>query len=119
VAHPERSAFLRDRVTVVRTYKAKSRDVAWVIRPVHFVMKRTGLRSDGLLTLDEQTISRAPYRELVLEMDHSDLFTSSRLSREDSEFRKSLMVTLINSSLFSSDDVVPARLAVPEVIRAQ
>ncbi len=115
VAVPERSAFLRDRVTVIRTFKARSRDVAWAIRPFHYVMKRAGARSDGLLTLDEQTISRAPYRELVLEMDHSDLFTSSRLSTEDSAFRRSLMVTLINSSLLSSEDVIPARLHDPEV----
>jgi hypothetical protein len=77
-------------------------------------MKRAGAHSDGLLTLDEQTISRAPYRELVLEMDHSDLFTSSRLSTEDSSFRRGLMVTLINSSLLSSEDVIPARLNDPE-----
>lgn len=97
VGHPERHAFLKERVLVIKAFKPRSRDVSWIIRPVHFVMKRTGSASDGLLKLSEQEIPKAEYTEMILEMDHSDLFTSKRLSKKDSAFRRDLMVSLINS----------------------
>ena len=105
----------------------RSRDVSWVIRPIHFIFKRTGSQSDGLLKLSEQVLPFAQYTDIMLEMDHSDLFTSHRLSNQDCEFRKNLMVNLINMSIernenvevndssFSFEDVIPTRFNNPEI----
>lgn len=83
-------------------------------------MKRTGNANDGLLKYSEQVIPSAEYEEMVLEMDHSDLFTSKRLSRNRTWFRRDMMVNLINSTLAKSstlgaEEVVPAGLDDSEV----
>ncbi len=96
VGKEDRHTFLKEKVCVIRAFKDRSRDVSWVIRPTHFILKRTGSQSDGLLKLSEQVLPFAQYKEIVIEMDHSDLFTSSRLSKQDQLFRKNLMVNLIN-----------------------
>ena len=107
----------------------RSRDVSWIIRPTHFIFKRSGAQSDGLLKLSEQVLPFAQYTEIMLEMDHSDLFTSRRLSKQDREFRKNLMVNLINMSInrnknvevdgddsgFGFEDVIPTWFNNPEI----
>lgn len=108
VGNPERHAYIKNRLLVIKAFKRNSRDVSWILRPVHFVMKRTGNKSDGLLKLSEQEIEKAEYAEVVMEMDHSDLFTSTRLSKKDNQFRKTMMISLINGSLFSSEEEIPA-----------
>jgi hypothetical protein len=115
VNNPERHAYMKERLLVIKAYKRNSRDVTWILRPVHFVMKRTGNKSDGLLKLSEQEIEGAQYSEVVMEMDHSDLFTSTKLSKKNNEFRKTMMISLINSSLLSAEDVVPAGLNDTEI----
>lgn len=110
---------------MIRTFKTRSRDVSWIIRPTHFIFKRSGSQSDGLLKLSEQVLPFAQYTDIILEMDHSDLFTSRRLSKQDRDFRKNLMVNLINTSIernetvedseFSFEDVIPTRLNNPEI----
>jgi hypothetical protein len=123
----DRHKFLKEKLLVIRTFMPRSRDVSWVIRPIHFIFKRTGSQSDGLLKLSEQVLPFAQYTDIMLEMDHSDLFTSHRLSNQDCEFRKNLMVNLINMSIernenvevndssFSFEDVIPTRFNNPEI----
>lgn len=125
VEREDRHKFLKEKVLVVRTFKPRSRDVSWVIRPIHFIFKRTGSKSDGLLKLSEQVLPFAEYTDMILEMDHSDLFTSHRLSNLDDDFRKNLMVNLINMSIernekvedseFSFEDVIPTWFNNPEI----
>lgn len=115
VSNPERHAYIKSRLLVIKAFKRRSRDVTWILRPVHFVMKRTGNKSDGLLKLSEQEISKAEYAEVVMEMDHSDLFTSTRLSNKDNQFRKTMMVSLINGSLLGSEEEIPAGLNDSEI----
>jgi hypothetical protein len=121
----ERHKFLKEKVLVIRSFMNRSSDVSWVIRPIHFIFKRAGSQSDGLLKLSEQTLPFAQYTDMILEMDHSDLFTSRRLSNKDQHFRKNLMVNLINMSIepnepvddseFGFEDVIPTRLNNPEI----
>lgn len=98
IPNQELQKYMRDKLLVIRAYKSHSREVSWIIRPSHFVMKRTGFENDGLVKLKDQMIPFAEYKEIVMEMDHSDLFTSSLLSNRDNEFRKKMMVQLINWS---------------------
>jgi hypothetical protein len=117
--------FLREKVLVIRTFMPRSRDVSWVIRPIHFIFKRAGSKSDGLLKLSEQVLPFAEYKDMILEMDHSDFFTSQRLSNQNCNFRKKLMVNLINMSIernekenpseFGFEDVVPTWFNNPEI----
>lgn len=103
VGHEERHEYIKKHLLVVRSYRSRSRDVSWIIRPSHFIMKRAGGEvTDGLVSYEEQMIPNAEYEEKVLEMDHSDLFTSGILSSKSTEFRKTLMKDLINSSLETS-----------------
>lgn len=121
----DRHNFLKEKVLVIRTFKTRSRDVSWIIRPTHFIFKRSGSQSDGLLKLSEQVLPFAQYTDMVLEMDHSDLFTCRLLSKKDREFRKNLMVNLINMSIernetlddsdFGFEDIIPTRLNNPEI----
>jgi|GEM_PF-2064488 len=90
--------FLKERVVVIRGYKSMTREVSWIIMPSHFILGRKG-RSDGLVHFADQMIPEAQYRELILELDHADLFTNKRLSRKTKDFRKGLMSKLINWSL--------------------
>jgi hypothetical protein len=125
VGKEDRHSFLKQKVLVIRTFKTRSRDVSWIIRPTHFIFKRSGSQSDGLLKLSEQVLPFAQYTDIILEMDHSDLFTSRRLSKQDRDFRKNLMVNLINMSIernetvedseFSFEDVIPTRLNNSEI----
>jgi hypothetical protein len=125
VAKEERNRFLKEKVLVIRSFKTRSQDVSWVIRPIHFLFKKTGSENDGVLKLSEQVLPFAKYTDMVLEMDHSDLFTSHKLSNESREFRKSLMVKLINMSIgrseevdeleFGFEDVIPTRFNNPEI----
>lgn len=98
VGNKEKHEYIQNHMVVVRSYRSRSRDVSWIIRPSHFLMKRTGTVTDGLVSFEDQVIPNAKYEEQVMEMDHSDLFTSGILSGMTSEFRKNLMVDLINSS---------------------
>lgn len=104
--------FLKKRVVVVRGYKEFSREVSWVIMPSHFILRRKG-PNDGLVHFEDQQIPEAQYRELVLELDHADLFTSRRLSKKSNDFKRGLMAKLINWSLTHppEDDRFPEDLA--------
>jgi hypothetical protein len=90
-------AYLNNHLIVIKAYKTNSKDVSWIIRPSHLIMKKAGHQNDGLVKLKDQILPHAIYHELNLEMDHSDLFTSKLLSRRSDEFRKNVMVDLINS----------------------
>lgn len=95
--------YLKERLLVVKGSSTRSRDVAWIIRPSHFLMKRfSGAKNDGLVGLQEQTIPNVEYAETQLEMDHSDLFTAGILSGKDNAFRTNVMRDLINSSVTSA-----------------
>lgn len=102
VKNEEKHEYIKKHLLVIRSYRSRSRDVSWIIRPSHFIMKRTGNLGDGLVNYEEQIIPNAEYEEKVMEMDHSDLFTSGILSNMSSEFRKGLMHDLVNSSLESN-----------------
>lgn len=93
----DKHAYLEKHLLVIKAYSPRSRDVSWIIRPSHFIMKRTGKPNDGLVELNDQVLPEAKFRELEMEMDHSDLFTSKRLSSKGSEFRLNLMVKIINA----------------------
>jgi hypothetical protein len=88
--------YMRDHFLVIRGYKSNTRNVSWIIRPSHFFMKRTGHFNDGLVKLRDQIIPFAEYKEIVMDMDHSDMFTSTLLSTRSDDYRKKIMSDLIN-----------------------
>ena len=96
IPNKEAQNYMRDHLLVIRGFKENSRNVSWIIRPSHFVMKRTGNHSDGLVKLKDQVIPFAEYKEIIMDMDHSDLFTSTLLSNRSDEYRKKIMGDLIN-----------------------
>ncbi|MBA2403467.1 MAG: hypothetical protein H0V66_01740, partial [Bdellovibrionales bacterium] len=96
IPNPEAQDYMRHHLLVIRGFKANSRNVSWIIRPSHFVMKRTGSHNDGLVKLKDQIIPFAEYREIVMDMDHSDMFTSTLLSTRSDDYRKKVMSDLIN-----------------------
>jgi hypothetical protein len=96
ITNNQAQKYMRDHLLVIRGFKANSRNVSWIIRPSHFFMKRTGHFNDGLVKLRDQVIPFAEYKEIVMDMDHSDMFTSSLLSNRSDEYRKKVMSDLIN-----------------------
>jgi uncharacterized protein YqgQ len=98
VDNEEKHDYIKNHLVVVRSFREKTSDVSWIMRPSHFIMKRAGSVTDGLVSFQEQMIPNAKYEEKVMEMDHSDLFTSGILSGMTSDFRKNMMVSLINGS---------------------
>ena len=96
VSNKHAQDYMRDHLLVIRGFKADSRNVSWIIRPSHFVMKRTGHFNDGLVKLKDQIIPFAEYKEIVMDMDHSDMFTSTLLSNRSDDYRKKVMSDLIN-----------------------
>lgn len=89
-------SYLKERLLVVKGHKEFSKEVSWIIKPSHYLMKLKGLKSDGLVVLCDQTLPMAEYKEILMDMDHSDLFTSTLLSKKSKEFRRETMKTLID-----------------------
>jgi hypothetical protein len=96
VSNKDAQDYMRDNLLVIRGFKADSRNVSWIIRPSHFLMKRTGHHNDGLVKLKDQIIPFAEYKEIVMDMDHSDMFTSTLLSTRGDDYRQKVMSDLIN-----------------------
>lgn len=94
--------YTEKRLLVIKGYHPSNKEVSWIIRTPHFLMKKLGLDNDGLLALKEQTLPFGNYREMTFEIDHSDLFTSSRLSGKDQDFRKTIMTQVINDLIENS-----------------
>lgn len=96
ITNADAQAYMREHLLVIRGFKSSSRTVSWIIRPSHFVMNRTGHHNDGLVKLRDQIIPFAEYKEIVMDIDHSDLFTSTLLSNRSDDYRKKVMSDLIN-----------------------
>ena len=95
-------SLIQKKLLVIKGHHPNTKVVCWIIRTLHILMKKLGLQNDGLLALNEQILPSMNYREMTLEIDHSDLFTSTRLSGKSEEFRKTLMSKLINDLISNS-----------------
>lgn len=87
--------FLESRMLVIRGYRSQKNDVSWVIKYSHFLLNFRSKRNDGLLTSQDQILPLVDYTELVLDIDHSDLFTSNLLSNKSNIWREKMMKQLI------------------------
>lgn len=96
--------YIKNKLLVIKGHHPRPKEVSWIIRTPHFLMKKLGLENDGLVALNEQKLPWDNYKEMTLEIDHSDLFTSERLSGKKTEFRKKMMIELINSLLSESEE---------------
>lgn len=86
---------MRDKVVTVRGFKPQQAHVASILKVSHGVLERCGMRTDGLLALDDQELPGFEVPVVELEMDHSDLFTSSIVSNEGVEFRSQALSQLL------------------------
>jgi hypothetical protein len=95
----EARSYIEQRVLIIKGHRREPRDVSWIIRPSSLFLGRTGESNDGLLRLRDQALPNIICEELTMEMDHSDLFTSQRLSTRSGDFRRIAMKELINRCL--------------------
>jgi hypothetical protein len=96
--------YINNKLLVIKGHHPRPQEVSWIIRTPHYLMKKLGLENDGLVALNEQKLPWHNYKEMTLEIDHSDLFTSERLSGKKTEFRRKMMIELINSLLSETEE---------------
>lgn len=106
--------FIQDHFLVIRSYKTNPAEVSWILKLSYLSMAKSNQYSDGLVTNRDQIIPYAKYREITLDIDHSDLFTSPLLSTKSNTFRTEYMVTLIDEVLSESS---AAEIQTPEILQ--
>ena len=95
----ELKSFIKDNLLVIKGYKESFSDVSWVIKPTYSLLRLAGEDNDGLVTLANQEIPDVDYTSITLNMDHSDIFTSSNISNRDDDYRLAYMKAIINFSI--------------------
>ncbi len=106
--------YIKNNLLVVKGYKEKN--VSWIIKPSHRFLRQKGRASDGLVILEDQVIPFSNYKEIIMEIDHSDLFTSTLLSNQSTKFRERIMKDLINWAVTPQDELAtdPRLIDVPQ-----
>ena len=72
--------YIRTNVLVVKSVQTNKGDVSWILKLPYSLYRMNNEFSDGLLRYKDQTLEKEMYKVVNINMDHSDLFCSSRLS---------------------------------------
>lgn len=89
------SALIEEKVVTVKAAKYDTERVAWILKVSHNLLWHGGNETDGLLSLRDQEMPGFKVREVKIPMDHSDLFTSSKISNEDLAFKSDVLQRLL------------------------
>jgi hypothetical protein len=88
-------ALVEEKVVTVKGAKYDAERVAWILKVSHQLLWQGGNETDGLLSLRDQEMPGFNVREVKIPMDHSDLFTSSKISNEDLAFKSDVLQRLL------------------------
>jgi hypothetical protein len=101
--------FVTKKLLVIKGHKSEFLDVSWTLKIPYLVNKLTKRKTDGLLSIEDQTFHTEDYHNITLNIDHSDLFCSSKVSNISNHTRKrifsSLMDWAINQKKISVSDM--------------
>jgi len=93
---PATARLIEDLVVTVKGAKFERERVAWVLKLSHRILHAYGESTDGLLSLRDQDLPGFKVRELKVPMDHSDLFTSAKISKENLEFKRQVLTQMLS-----------------------
>ncbi len=105
----ELQLYLNNNLLVIRGFGSSNSSISWIIRGSHYIMKRKGKVGDGLVAIKDQILPGINHHEVNMEIDHSDLFTSTRISKKSDDFRSIVMKCMLSwvttKNFFYSDEV--------------
>jgi len=88
--------YIRKNILVIKGYKDNISDVSWIIKLPFLMCKTLGDYSDGLVRLKDQGLEREYYQTITLNIDHSDLYCSTKLSNISSNTRNKIFFQIFN-----------------------
>jgi hypothetical protein len=89
-------ALVAEKVVTVKGAKYDAERVAWILKVSHQLLWQGGNETDGLLSLRDQEMPGFKVQEVKIPMDHSDLFTSAKISNEDRAFKSRVLNQLLS-----------------------
>ncbi len=92
---PDLQKLIEEKVVTVKGAKYQSERVAWVLKFSYGLLREGGEEADGLLSLRDQEMPGFKVREVKIPMDHSDLFTSASISKENRAFKEQILERLL------------------------
>jgi hypothetical protein len=103
--HPQSDnhiSFSKNSFLVIKGTKNKTSDVSWILKSPHSLYRLKNKESDGLVDLHSQSLSNEEYMTSVsLEIDHSDLFCSNKLSKLSDKKREELFLSICHWAIYS------------------
>jgi hypothetical protein len=87
---------VEDLLVIVKGSKAERENIASILKIGHRMLGSASLDSDGLLTIDDQDLPGFNLQTMVFPMDHSDMFTSNKISKESYFFKHESMLRLVD-----------------------
>jgi hypothetical protein len=108
--------FVSENLLVIKGSSNSNAEVSWAIKPSHKMLEMYGKYSDGLVTLEDQMIDNLEYQQVVINMDHGDLFTSSLLSSKSRRFRTDHMRFMVNWAINGLTQIPTQEVASSELI---
>jgi hypothetical protein len=94
-----RKNFIEQNVTLVKTTKSSPKQLSWPLNLTHHHLHRRGIETDGFLSLEDQTWDNFKWREILLSLDHGDLFTNNRFSKLSNDERNKVLLDIISNEL--------------------
>jgi len=95
VRNNELQDFIKNDLLMIKGYKTDFSNVSWIIKAPFLLTRMTGHMSDGLVRYQDQCFHTENYQQITLNIDHSDLFCSSRLSNLDNKSRREIFAQLL------------------------
>ncbi len=93
---PSTAKLIERLVITVKGAKFERERVAWILKLSHRILNAYGESTDGLLSLRDQELPGFKVKELKVPMDHSDLFTSAKISKENLEFKRQVLTQMLS-----------------------
>ena len=94
--------FSKNSILVIKGAKNKTRDVSWILKSPHSIYHLKNKKSDGLVDIHSQTLANEEYMTSVsLDLDHSDLFCSNKLSNLSDKKREELFLSICYWAIYS------------------
>ncbi len=99
--------FSKNSFLVIKGAKNKTRDVSWILKSPHSLYRFKNKKSDGLVDIHSQSLSNEDFMTSVsLEIDHSDLFCSNKLSNLSDKKREELFLSICHWAIYSDSSLL-------------
>lgn len=96
IKNPKYESYIEENLLIIKGYKENFKNVSWIIKLPYSLCRSLGDHSDGLVRIQDQEIEIEKYNSILLQLDHSDLYCSNRLSNLSKASRKEVFTKLLD-----------------------